>query len=315
MYTYGILLTDDNEKARQHNRKLLGPTTLGIEITRSDLAEKCGLGNIDPQHGLSPQPNQSAISDSLTYSLPPEGTTLVTIRPDADAFGAMAVLTARSEGKQNLIRHELIEMVHLIDCFGLDTALQKNPKIQEYRRENDALQQIVRNRSSRWPSIKERVLAVMQILTDMMAIHKIEEVALMREIADYTEFRLTIVVPDTVMFIETRGQYSAARSYGQQRFPITIICDYEYVMPGVEGYMPHKRLCIAKQNGTNVIDMNRLKRYLNQTEAHLRNLSLCELEKLNLLWGGPINLAVFPQSKVSEIGKNEMFYIVKQCIL
>ncbi|MBV1868708.1 MAG: hypothetical protein KUG69_12515 [Marinosulfonomonas sp.] len=75
------------------------PHRLGIEVTVREIAATCRLGNIDPQHG----PQASAVADSaivasLDWPLPPNGATMVTIRPDADAFGAMAVLTMRSTG-------------------------------------------------------------------------------------------------------------------------------------------------------------------------------------------------------------------------
>jgi hypothetical protein len=75
-----------------------GTLTLGIEVTVPALAERCGLGNVDPQH----QPgggSQAAIEAALDWPLPPAGSTLATIRPDADAFGAMAVLGLRAEGR------------------------------------------------------------------------------------------------------------------------------------------------------------------------------------------------------------------------
>lgn len=80
------------------NVAFLGPRTLGIEVTEPELAAACGLGNIDPQHSPAAKVNLSAIEAALVAPLPPDGATLVTIRPDADAFGAMAVLLLRRKG-------------------------------------------------------------------------------------------------------------------------------------------------------------------------------------------------------------------------
>lgn len=75
------------------------PLRLGVEVTVPEIAATCGLGNIDPQHGhRASAAAVSAIIASLDWQLPPRGATMVTIRPDADAFGAMAVLTMRSAG-------------------------------------------------------------------------------------------------------------------------------------------------------------------------------------------------------------------------
>ncbi|MGH7096307.1 MAG: hypothetical protein ACREE4_01455 [Stellaceae bacterium] len=87
---------DDAE--RRHNDAVLGPETLGIEVTVPALAARCGLGNIDPQHTGGGDP-RAAIEACLDYEpLPPAGACLVTIRPDLDAFGGMAVLELRARG-------------------------------------------------------------------------------------------------------------------------------------------------------------------------------------------------------------------------
>ncbi len=72
-------------------------STLGIEVTIPALARLCDQGNIDPQHGGG-DIGLAAIEVALHHPLPPPGTSLVTVRPDADAYGAMAVLALRAEG-------------------------------------------------------------------------------------------------------------------------------------------------------------------------------------------------------------------------
>lgn len=84
------------------NLAVLGPLTLGIEVTEPDLAARCGLGNLDPQHG--PQhgggdpTSLAAIEAACAWPLPPRGATLAILRPDADALGAAAVLCLRAAG-------------------------------------------------------------------------------------------------------------------------------------------------------------------------------------------------------------------------
>ncbi len=86
---------------------------MGIEVTTPALAQLCQLGNIDPQHGfhaetynnstgwmeITPstfQESDAAISFAAAQNfqgmIPPKGATLVTIRPDLDSVGAMAIL-------------------------------------------------------------------------------------------------------------------------------------------------------------------------------------------------------------------------------
>ena len=98
-YTYGLL--DPRAGVSGENLRLLGATTLGIEVTAPDLARACGLGNVDPQHeggvGIG-TPGTAAIETCLTIEPPGAGATLVTIRPDLDAFGSMALLALRHGG-------------------------------------------------------------------------------------------------------------------------------------------------------------------------------------------------------------------------
>ena len=100
-YTYGLL--DPRAGAAGENLPLLGATTLGIEVTVPELARRCGLGNIDPQHsgGIAVgATGAAAIEACLTVTPPPVGSTLVTVRPDLDAFGAMALFALRCAGHE-----------------------------------------------------------------------------------------------------------------------------------------------------------------------------------------------------------------------
>lgn len=94
-YRYALLDPGDGEHAARHNAGVLGPGTLGIEVTVPELAARCGLGNIDPQH--RPEGGAvAAIEAALDWPLPPANVCLVTIRPDADAYGSMALLELRA---------------------------------------------------------------------------------------------------------------------------------------------------------------------------------------------------------------------------
>ena len=99
-YAYGLL--DPRAGASGENLSLLGAATLGIEVTVPELAHRCGLGNVDPQHGSGVgvgNAGAAAIEVCLTMAPPPAGATLVTVRPDLDAFGAMALLALRRAGR------------------------------------------------------------------------------------------------------------------------------------------------------------------------------------------------------------------------
>lgn len=80
--------------------------TLGIEVTDTDLASACQLGNIDPQHGHHQSwtgwpahvKGEAAILFALRLplGLVEPGAVLATVRPDLDSVGAMAVMVLRS---------------------------------------------------------------------------------------------------------------------------------------------------------------------------------------------------------------------------
>lgn len=91
MFRYALL------HPRGDNTEILAGDVLGIEVTIPAFAAKCGLGNIDPQH-LGGDASRAAIEEALTWPVPAEGSTLVTVRADADSVGSMAVLLLRAGG-------------------------------------------------------------------------------------------------------------------------------------------------------------------------------------------------------------------------
>ena len=93
-YAASLLKPSRAVDAEAHNAPLLGDRTLGVEVTEPDLAARCELGNIDPQHAGCDS-TSSAIEAAMSFPLPDCKARLVTIRPDADAIGAMAVLALR----------------------------------------------------------------------------------------------------------------------------------------------------------------------------------------------------------------------------
>lgn len=93
--------------------------TLGIEVTIPAVADACGLGNVDPQHGHSREAFMaldcatsaiSCVGTCVDTVLPSEGT-LVTVRPDLDSIGAMALIVLRSTylwtDNNNAVRDDL----------------------------------------------------------------------------------------------------------------------------------------------------------------------------------------------------------------
>ena len=114
LYTYDTLDTHHREDRRAATlARLAAVPAMGIEVTIPELADACSLGNIDPQHGhdrgalLAPgafpmgyvrEGRMAAIDVACGCPLPPGGSALVTVRPDLDSVGAMAVVLLRALG-------------------------------------------------------------------------------------------------------------------------------------------------------------------------------------------------------------------------
>lgn len=78
----------------------LGPV-LGVEVTISTLADRCKLGNIDPQHSKG-NADLSAIEYAMfnmdSAFINEDIVVLATVRADLDSLGAMVVIAAEIEG-------------------------------------------------------------------------------------------------------------------------------------------------------------------------------------------------------------------------
>ena len=113
-YRVGLL---DPRRTRPASCGLDPESTFGVEVTAPELTQLCGLGNLDPQH-TGGDASMAAIEAAVTHPLPPRGSLLVTVRPDVDAFGAMAVLDIRAcEGLPQEAAAR-IEQVALADRFA-----------------------------------------------------------------------------------------------------------------------------------------------------------------------------------------------------
>lgn len=119
-YVYGILDSRKSEEAEQHNATLLGPETLGIEVTNQVHVQSCGLGNIDPQHteGLAVTATLRVLQ-MTGAQLPPAGSILVTSKMDLDSATAMALVTIGADPDYRFSTKAMARcwQVHSMDLF------------------------------------------------------------------------------------------------------------------------------------------------------------------------------------------------------
>lgn len=96
-YSCGAIDPRPTPEARAANESIFANPNgvLGIEVTIPEYASRCSLGNIDPQH-TDGDAETAAIEVAATIDLPSTDASLVTVRPDLDSLGAMAVIRHRA---------------------------------------------------------------------------------------------------------------------------------------------------------------------------------------------------------------------------
>lgn len=304
-YEFGILRLDVSPEADAHNSSWLGPQTLGIEVTSVPLAVRCGLGNIDPQH--SGQMNSSAIEDALTYALPPDGSRLVTIRPDKDSLGAMAVLLIRLFGMESKLDKMLISWTGALDRHGFREARSLLPDLAEQfpnSEATDALNVIARHKS--WRSTEERVRDTARILTGQMSRLEMQRIASLYK-RSHESFEVEMY--GKIAVIEAEGKYQEARNWGNSRYDVALIHDPKYETD--EGSCP--RWSIVRRSPA--FDLAKFTMLVNATEAARRNLLLEDLHHKGFSWGGNANITSSPAGKgrSSVLRKEEVIEAALAC--
>lgn len=284
-YRFGVLRTDASAEAEAHNAEWLGPNTLGVEVTRATLAERCGLGNIDPQHVVGGK--GSAIEEALTFLLPPDDTRLVTIRLDKDAVGAMAVLELRRQGKDGRIDKLLVNWVGVLDRMQYLDARVKYPELAAMftAEVTNAMNVIIKDERRLLP---RKVREVGAILSGEMPQEEISRIAALRE-RSVLHFNVETFGPN-VGFTLAPGNYDHARNWGNPRFPVFVVHDPER---HTESGGVQDRWTLVRQQGK--FDRLQFEADINDAEALVRGVSLEELRQQSLVWGGNKNIVSSPQ--------------------
>jgi len=302
-YRYGVLSKGQTEEDCRRNGLLLGENTLGIEVTIPVFAEKCGLGNIDPQHGNGAVRESSAIEAALMCDLPPDGSTLVTIRPDKDSFGAMAVLYLRAIGRGAEIDIWLVAWIGLIDREGFSNAVNLNPELKPAGRETDAIQMLISSTDEE-VSLEHRIEAIAAILTNEMSESQINAIAALKKREPHS---FEAEVCGEVAFIEASGLYRQARDWGNHNYSVVLVCD-----PGFKfanGLI--KRWTIVRQ--IDFFDREGFEVEINNLEATAQNMPLGEMIQNGHGWGGCKNIISSSARNPSVLSKEVILDLVIKC--
>ncbi len=120
-YRFGLLDPRPIDAAKSANEQIFANAengTLGIEMTLPQYLDQCTLGNVDPQH-TDGDITKAAIDIVVDMPLPSEEVTMVTVRPDLDSFGSMALLSLRQKGLEitDAVR-ERAKKISISDTFA-----------------------------------------------------------------------------------------------------------------------------------------------------------------------------------------------------
>ncbi len=285
--------------AEKNNEILSRGNVLGIEVTIQALAEKCDLGNIDPQHSGSDH-EKAAIEEAAFMSLPPAGARLVTIRADLDSVGAMAVISLRARGIR--LSRKVFFRIGLIaeaDKFARGAWQAK------------ALPSI----SSPWPDQMEKELSAMALAVADFKVLLAERVRLMenwlcrgeepatyRSLADQTRESMITALTRGEIKVEIDGRiavvtskHAAATAVGYCLAPVVVAKNPEFSFQGGE---PHVKFTICQfQMGL----------------ADLKSAA-AELSKLESGWGGSPTIIGSPQGINSNLSLETVKEVVKSCL-
>ncbi|CAN5124074.1 hypothetical protein BH11PAT3_BH11PAT3_0430 [soil metagenome] len=277
-YEVAILNADVGPGAERYNNLILGPMTMGIEVTKPSLAERCRLGNHDPQHSL--RGHSSAIEESMKCEIPPDGARLVTIKKDKDSLGTMAVWIVRLDGDDSFIDRRIVGWIGLIDRCGYANAKQQSSSLALVNRVHKYIKamDVIVHQNPTHLTLASQVSHVARILTHDMPQDEIFYYAslctpiIQRDFSKDAEW----YNPIPILYVKTDGELRHARSWASNKAPVVII---------------HA----SKSNGWNIVwredvrfDHVKFVTEINQIEALSRNMKVQELINEGLAGGcGP----------------------------
>lgn len=280
-YTYAYTLI--NPRFQEQAKELTNTPTLGVEMTIPELASLCVLGNLDPQHSGG-DPNTAAIEAALTHPLPPAGAALATVRPDADAFGAMAILTLRQEGVE-ITRAVLARVQEIAEA-------DKNPPRPRAGGEVTALQALGAVTFNHQIPVPDRVTRVREfLLTGSFAGQEEATAQVMRERAE-----LAKVVPDVTLAAGGRiavveSPARGAMTAGYTKCDVVVAANPQFRVQGGE---PHLKYTVG-QRQPGAVDLVS---------------AVAELKELEPGWGGSPTVIGSPQGVGSRLSLEQVVEVV-----
>jgi hypothetical protein len=312
-YTYAVLdpRIHNSEFAKQAqvaNEVIFqNGNVLGIEVTDRDLAEKCQLGNIDPQH-TEGNLDLAAIEVAETIELHDGDITFATIRADLDSVGSMVLLTLRKEGIR--ITEEIRTRLKKIadsDKFARGgwpgvrplSTLKQNYEESAFPQDSQELSAIASAVSDSGLPLGMRVSILKEwILTGDEPVDYRKEVEKNRkELAhaiDNGEIKISTIAENKIALVESK--HRAGTSVGYTQAPVVIVLNPEFSFHGND---PVRKFTISQfEHG--YVDLKAIFAELNEIEPG---------------WGGSPTVGGSPQGISSDLTLNQVAQVVEKHIL
>lgn len=292
-------LLDPRPMGKEKNERILSENIcLGIEVTIPYLAAGCKLGNIDPQHSNKIS-QLSAIEIAIGCELPPDDTTLVTVRADLDSVGSMALIKMRSERQE--ISFETLSRVQEIADFDKFSnsgwpGVRPIPSLE-----------------NPWPNARENSLAAINQAVMDFKLSLEERVSLLetwlktgkepvnyRDLADKARSSMISALETGQIKYELNGDvavvistHMAGTAIGYCLSPVIVVFNPEFRFQGGE---PHRKFTIA-QFAPGHVDLKK---------------TLEDISGLETGWGGSPTIVGSPQGVSSVLPLETVVEIVKK---
>ena len=244
--------------------KILGFKLIGFEVTLNWVAELCDI-NFDPQHtgGDSETACIEAVLKAVGNDCCECGdVAMITVRPDLDSVGGMAVYLAAMQSDLNYMMFhfpgERVELVAEADKF---TKGEWRPRPLFEGNDSGVLAPIARFVSDFKIPLEERVVGMLEWLdhgTEPDPKYRESYMAERLAIAEALETRATVVALHQIHNVTTtcdvsvvESQLRAATSIGYAKAPIVVAINPSFCFAGGE---PHRKVTIC-QYGPGYVDL------------------------------------------------------------
>jgi hypothetical protein len=266
---------------------------LGIEVSIPDLAERCEMGNIDPQHSDG-NAETAAIEASLKWELPKHGAVLATVRPDSDSIGAMAVLAMRAEGVEfsSEILERIAEVARFDSTRGEWPGVRPLPNRKPAKIESFVTMLAMVGDFKK--TVESRVVEMQQWLENGLEPtgyrDQLEKDRLaMANALESGEIQIVEVLPGKLASVVST--HRSATGLGYHRAPVLVVLNPKFQF---QGGKPHKKFTVC-QFETGYCDIS---------------CALAELDKLEPGWGGSPNIGGSPQGSNSNLTIEQVVEVV-----